>query len=152
MPEVDEKAEFVAGGPQVIVDLGAVNVVGQSAPYYIVITVKPRPAPPPPTNVHGTTGVGSNTVFWSYPDISLIIGYRLYRANSGTSNYSRVAGADENTLKPNVQQYSDNFSPPALACNKTYYVVGVYTDISEPDPSKATKQTSPSITIWASTC
>ena len=84
------------------------------------------------------------TVRWSYPDISQIIGYRVYRADRGSTSYTRLAGADENTLKPNVQTFTDTVTPP---CNKVYYVVGVYTDISSPDP---TKQTAPSAPVWAS--
>jgi len=118
----------------------------QSTSFFIDITVKPRAAPPAPTILQSSkAGLTANQLNWSYPDVSLITGYRVYRADGSSTTYTRIA--DEGTLKPSVQTYSDNTLP---TCGRTYSVVGVYTDISEPDPTKATKETARSAPLWKS--
>ena len=113
----------------------------------IRINVLAIPAPPAPFNVNGIDGADNDspaTVTWDYPGESQgsLLGFRVYRANIDNFNFSLVA--DRFELDNTVKQWTD---PSLPSCNRVYYVVGVYEDITRTGDDRI-QETAISPTSW----
>jgi hypothetical protein len=96
----------------------------------IRVNVLPIEPPPPPFNVNGEEGEtleDPSIVQWSYPGENQndILGFRVYRADVDDFNFSRVANEFE--LINTAVSWEDPITP---SCDRVYYVVAVYEDIS----------------------
>ena len=96
----------------------------------IRINVLPVTPPPPAFNVSGVDGVALDDpvkITWDYAGESQgsILGFRVYRASVDNFNFSRVA--DRFELDNTAKEWTDTSSPN---CNRVYYVVAVYEDIT----------------------
>jgi hypothetical protein len=122
------------------------NVIGTNG-RRIRINVQPVEPPPPPFNVNGINGENNDspaTVTWDYPGEfqSRILGYRVYRANIDTFNFSLVA--DRFELDNTTKQWVD---PTLPSCNRVYYVVAMYEDITRTGEDRF-QETEISPTSW----
>lgn len=113
----------------------------------IRINVLAVPAPPAPFNVNGINGENNDapaTVTWDYPGESQarLLGFRVYRANVDNFNFSLVA--DRFELDNTVKQWTD---PSLPSCDRVYYVVGVYEDITRTGDDRI-QETAISPTSW----
>ena len=100
---------------------------------YVRIELKPKSAPPAPYGVASSNETTSSvTINWSYDanHQSDIIGFRIYRAAQGSTDfvkviaeYSLTTGAS--TLTNASRSWTDSEAP---VCGKQYYVVAVYQD------------------------
>jgi hypothetical protein len=109
--------------------------------------VQAIPPPPPPFNVNGINGADNDspaTVTWDYPGESQarILGFRVYRANIDNFNFSLVA--DRFELDNTIKEWVD---PTLPSCNRVYYVVGVYEDITRTGDDRI-QETAISPTSW----
>jgi hypothetical protein len=104
----------------------------ESSPAIINVTVVEQPPPNPPFNVRGTEGSAPNTnlIEWDWnpdPAKSDIIGFRVYRSDLPNGPFVQIGPSVINN-PPGTQEYSDNTANPT--CNRAYYVVAVYEDLS----------------------
>jgi hypothetical protein len=102
----------------------------------IRVALNPAITPDPPSNVRF---VGGNAVddpviiSWAYNPLQVdrIQGFRIYRAQAGTTDFVRIAG--EGDLDKETRTYKDE-EPPL--CSRVYYVVAVYQDLTRPGTDK----------------
>lgn len=125
-------------------NLVATNAGGSST-RFIVITLRPRPVPPPPSQFTGQNSANPPLkLSWFYPSQSQsdIIGFRLYRAKT-PGGFTRIA--DESSgMGPTLRQWDDGTVP--TTCGWGYYVVAVYLDLYG-----VATETAPSANSWYST-
>lgn len=111
------------------------NSVGTTA-RTIRMVINPPIQFDPPTNVNFTGGTADDDplkITWSYnpEQTDGILGFRVYRAPSGSNDFVRIA--DESVLNNRARQYIDTEAP---FCNRTYFVVAVYLDLTLPGTDK----------------
>jgi hypothetical protein len=100
---------------------------------YVRIELKPKTAPPAPYSVANSGETSSTvTINWSYDPNhqSDIIGFRIYRALQGSTDFVRVIAeysltTGASTLTNASRSWTDSEAP---VCGKQYYVVAVYQD------------------------
>jgi hypothetical protein len=110
---------------------------------FVTIRVPPTPEAVFNVNVAITDGIGVQTpakITWSLPPESIdrIVGFRVYRSDSSTPSFDRLA--DEGTLDKTKREWVDNNLP---TCGKTYYVTVAY-DTYDEDGEKVRTETSAS--------
>jgi hypothetical protein len=106
----------------------------------------------PPTNVNftgGTTASEPLTITWSYnpEQTDGILGFRVFRAPIGSNDFVRIA--DETVLNNLARQYSDTEGP---FCDRTYFVVAVYLDLTRPGADKTVETDAGSTSFLTPPC
>ena len=105
---------------------------GGTVNQFITIDLLPRPVPPPPFNVNATNeSLSSVTINWDYSaaHVGDIVGFRVYRAPIGSTNFQLVAAENPLGSTPALNAFSRSWTDTAApVCNYTYYVVAAWLD------------------------
>ena len=106
----------------------------------------------PPTNINfkgGATASEPLTITWSYnpEQTDGILGFRVYRAPIGSNDFVRIA--NETVLNNLARQFSDTEGP---FCDRTYFVVAVYQDLTRPGADKTVETDAGSTSFLTSPC
>jgi len=99
---------------------------------FVTIDLLPRQPPPPPFNINVTNeSLSSVTITWDYSaaHVGDIVGFRVYRAPIGSTNFQVVAAENPLGSVPALNAFSRSWTDTAApVCDYTYYVVAVWPD------------------------
>lgn len=106
----------------------------------------------PPTNVSYAGGIDESTpvtITWQYDPAQAerILGFRVYRAPSGSTDFVRVA--NEADLDKTARSWTDETAP---FCSRAYYLVAVYQDLTLPGEDKTVETDSGSTSFLTPPC
>lgn len=116
----------------------------QTTERLIELRLNPVVVPDPPINVNYAGGLNTTdpvTVTWEYnaAQTDRIEGFRLYRAPAGSSDFLPIA--DETILKNDARSFTDADKNTAK-CNKAYYLVAVFVDLTKSGTDKTVETNS----------
>lgn len=116
------------------------------------IELNPAEPPDPPTNVTFSGGTNDDDpvqISWDYNSLQVdkIIGFRVYKARAGSIDFTPIA--DEEDLDNEARDYKDE-EPPF--CDRAYFVVAVYIDLTKPGNDKTVETDSGSTSFFTPPC